>query len=318
MLGSAGTGKSSLLFSLASTRPGHAIVLSRPGAPKLDETPGAITEWLTGEDEPARPHALTVATPGAVLDRESDEGMQKRRREQTIFERRATEGGFSFSAFPGCRWFSRSPIVLTSPERALGSLRCSSHTVIRRRHAQRSHARDQQILSGAALGAAVAAKMGQDDRIHAPRRRAARGGDRARRPSRLMPMSGSMRRLSSPSSRARAGAPLPSTSCRRAPGTLRHSPRCRCGRSTPLTRRAIRSPTKEWWSSTMSSCTKMQRRSDRLAPALRRALPRVQWVVTTSSPNVALGCEPHEIIALRRLEASGAVELHTGSMALVH
>ena len=161
VLGSAGTGKSSLLFSLASTRPGHAIVLSRPGAPKVDETPGAITEWLTGEDEPARPHALTVATPGAVLDRESDEGMQKRRREQTIFERRATEGGFSFSAFPGCRWFSRSPIVLTSPERALG--RYDVRATPSFDDATRSDLtrETKQILSGAALGAAVAAKKGQ-------------------------------------------------------------------------------------------------------------------------------------------------------------
>src|SRR6185436_17352469 len=95
VLGSAGTGKSSLLFALASTRPGHAIVLSRPGAPKSDDTPGAITEWLTGEDDPARPHALSVATPGAILERESDDAMQKRRREQTLFERRASEGGFS-------------------------------------------------------------------------------------------------------------------------------------------------------------------------------------------------------------------------------
>ena len=161
VLGSAGTGKSSLLFALASTRPGHAIVLSRPGAPKVDETPGAITEWLTGEDEPARPHALTVATPGAVLDCESDEAMQKRRREQTLFERRATEGGFSFSVFPGCRWFSRSPIVLTSPERALA--RYDVRATPSFDDATRSDLtrETKQVLSGAALGAAVAAKMGQ-------------------------------------------------------------------------------------------------------------------------------------------------------------
>src|SRR5262245_62896504 len=68
VLGSAGTGKSSLLFSLASTRPGHAIVLSRPGAPKSEPTPTAFTDWLTGEDDPARPHTLSVSTPGAVLE----------------------------------------------------------------------------------------------------------------------------------------------------------------------------------------------------------------------------------------------------------
>jgi hypothetical protein len=44
----------------------------------------------------------------------------------------------------------------------------------------------------------------------------------------------------------------------------------------------------------------------------------VQWLVTTGSPNVALPCEPHEILALRRMPASQRVELYEGELAVVH
>jgi hypothetical protein len=44
----------------------------------------------------------------------------------------------------------------------------------------------------------------------------------------------------------------------------------------------------------------------------------VQWVVTTSSPAVTLGCETQEVLALRRTPASGRVELYEGPLAVVH
>jgi hypothetical protein len=317
VLGSAGTGKSSLLFSLAATRPGHAIVLSRPGAPKTDETPGAITEWLTGEDDPARPHALSVATPGTALERESDDAMQKRRREQTIFERRATEGGFSFSAFPGCRWFSRSPIVLTSPERALG--RYDVRATPSFDDATRSDLtrETKQVLSGAALGAAMASKMGQtsaftrlDDALRVAVTELVGlvgytyvGAD----PASLEPL------FESSGGRTVAFDELP-TSARHLASFVALPLRtlyAAYAQSDPLMHEGV---------VVIDDVELHQDATTQraLGPALRRALPRVQWIVTTSSPNVAFGCEPHEVIALRRLEASGAVELHTGSMALVH
>ena len=55
-----------------------------------------------------------------------------------------------------------------------------------------------------------------------------------------------------------------------------------------------------------------------LGTLLRRALPRVQWVVTTGSPAVTLGCDTQEVLALRRTPASGRVELYEGPMAVVH
>ena len=55
-----------------------------------------------------------------------------------------------------------------------------------------------------------------------------------------------------------------------------------------------------------------------LASALRVALPRAQWIVTTSSPAVAAGCAAGEVLALRRMPASPRVELHDGDEAIVH
>jgi hypothetical protein len=47
-----------------------------------------------------------------------------------------------------------------------------------------------------------------------------------------------------------------------------------------------------------------------LPALLRRALPRVQWIVTTASPPVAAGCDVSEVMALRRMLGSTRVELH--------
>jgi hypothetical protein len=44
----------------------------------------------------------------------------------------------------------------------------------------------------------------------------------------------------------------------------------------------------------------------------------VQWIITTSSPLVAAGCEAGEVLALRRMPGSPRVELHQGPAAVVH
>jgi predicted ATP-binding protein involved in virulence len=51
---------------------------------------------------------------------------------------------------------------------------------------------------------------------------------------------------------------------------------------------------------------------------LRRALPRVQWIVTTASPAVTVGCEVNEVLALRRMPGAREVELHQGDAAVMH
>jgi predicted ATP-dependent endonuclease of OLD family len=48
-----------------------------------------------------------------------------------------------------------------------------------------------------------------------------------------------------------------------------------------------------------------------LVPLLRRALPNVQWLLTTSSTHMALACDASEVVALRRTSTS-RVELGEG------
>jgi len=51
---------------------------------------------------------------------------------------------------------------------------------------------------------------------------------------------------------------------------------------------------------------------------LRALLPRVQWIVTTTSPAVAASVDNREVLALRRLPRATEVQLFTGAEARVH
>ncbi len=117
--GAGGVGKSSVLAAIASTRPGHCVVQPNRTEPREGASPPfAACEWALGQDEPARPHPLSVASPNARLS-PSDEVEALRRREQTLFDRLAGEGGFAFLAIPSTRWFSRQPLALSAPARTI-------------------------------------------------------------------------------------------------------------------------------------------------------------------------------------------------------
>jgi hypothetical protein len=119
VFGGDGTGKTSLLSALALTRPGYALP-PMPTGSRGPEPSFAVAEWHLGEDDPERPHPLLVASPSAVLPDETAEAAAARRREQALFDRKAQqEGGFVFVAFSGARWFSRTPNMLTTPEKSI-------------------------------------------------------------------------------------------------------------------------------------------------------------------------------------------------------
>jgi predicted ATPase len=50
-----------------------------------------------------------------------------------------------------------------------------------------------------------------------------------------------------------------------------------------------------------------------LVPLLRRALPNVQWLLTTASSQLAMACAPGEVVALRR---SGETQVEVGEGVL--
>ncbi len=126
--GGAGTGKSSVLSAIASTRPGHAAVhqtrveahdaIREPRRAENAVPPFSACDWALGQDEPTRPHPLSVASPNARLAA-SDEAEGLRRREQALFDRLANDGGFAFLPVWSTRWFSRQAITFSAPARTV-------------------------------------------------------------------------------------------------------------------------------------------------------------------------------------------------------
>lgn len=319
LFGGEGVGKTTVLAAIATTRPGHAVAqLQQP--PRPDGPPFAVAEWRLGDDDPARPHSLTIASPNARLD-ERDEEALLRRREQALFDRRAAERGFVLVSLSGARWFSRTPVLLTTPERTL--LRYDVRASASFDDASRTDLTREvkQILSFACISAALAVGHTNGE----PQPRDASRLESALRsvlaalleddgcsfvgvdPIRLEPMfrdaehrvlelddlPRSVRHLIAAgalSVRALAAA-YPDRDPREAEGVVL------------LDDLEIEQPT---------------HRQRTLVGRLRKALPRVQWIITTTSPDVTLGCAPGEIVALRRLPGVHAISLYEGEDAVLH
>lgn len=316
LVGGGGTGKTSLLTAIFATRPGHALPLGRPWLRPRAAPSFAVADWALDDDDPGRPHPLRVASPNAQIDDPNADDVL-RRREQTHFDRKATEGGFVCVAISGARWFSRTPVSLSSPERSI--FRYDLRATVAFEDASRSDlAREtKQALSYAAIGAALAG-----DR---PEGTAARALDAAVRgalapvlslvdvtyagadPVTLEPvfespdgattlfddLPANVRHLIALVAlplRALAGA-FPGTDPRHAQGTVLVDDADL--HQDPMVLRS-------------------------LVPALREALPRVQWILATASPALAVGCPASGVLALRRMPASSKVELFEGELALTH
>ena len=116
--GDGGTGKTTLLAAVAATRPVNHVVSTsiwRQPASK----PHVICDWRLGSEDPDRPHALVVATPGVSAEAD-DQTEQLRRREVMHFDRVANEsGGFAFVGLPGTRRYPRSSMIIGDPTRTV-------------------------------------------------------------------------------------------------------------------------------------------------------------------------------------------------------
>ncbi len=116
--GEGATGKSTLLSAIAATRPGHHVVQTSVWR-RPNTNPHAVCSWRLGSEDPERPHALDVSTPG--FSARADEGEEQlRRRELVHFDKLMGEkGGFAFVGLPGGRRFPRANIVIADPARTL-------------------------------------------------------------------------------------------------------------------------------------------------------------------------------------------------------
>lgn len=313
--GGGGVGKSTLLMALASTRPGNAVVNS--GLHREREEAGfTVCDFLLGQDDPERPHALTIATPNARVHAE-EERESLRRREQALFDRVARETGFVFVAFPATRWFSRQPIAIVGPGRGLA--RYDVRSPIPLEDPTRGDlARDtKQALAYAAITRALGAQDPAAERFerlafamqHAVD---AMLGPLSLRWMGLDPMTlepifrGTGQRVvpfDSLATRARHLVAFAALSVRAiwAAYPARH----------PLEAEGI------------VVIDEVDLHQDpqvlgQLVPAFRRALPKVQWILTTTSTRVASSCELGEVIALRQNSDDDTVEPFTDVLAQTH
>jgi hypothetical protein len=318
VIGGACAGKTSLLSAIASTRPGHSVAQLTGRAES--GTPGhVVTEWQLGDDDPARPHALRVVSPNAKTD-EGDDLTLVRRREQTLYDRRAGEGGFVLVAFSGARWFSRTPVTLATPDRTI--LRYDVRATASFDDASRADLtrETKQVITFAQVSAALAAQRGGEG-AHA--RLVRFSSSLAAALSAVLEESGftfdgvDPTRLEPVFAERGGGLVLFDD----LPRGLRHAVAF-----VTLPLRALYAAYPDEDPRSAEGVVLLDDAEGQvplphqrtLVPRLRRALPRVQWIVTTASPAIAEGAELGDVIAVRRLPGSTKVELYDGTSAILH
>lgn len=318
VIGGGGVGKTGLLSAIASTRPGHSVALR---SRRDGDAPFAVADWALGAEDPARPHALRVASPNAHLGEPEDTALL-RRREQAIFDRRAVEGGFALIAFSGGRWLSRTPVLLGGADRigrhdprAAASFddptrsdlarevkQALSYPVVSEAIARASPRREDGLLA-AAESLAQATREGVG-----PLAELAGFGFAGVDPSSFEPVfarrpGGALALFDDLPTQARHLVAIPALVVR-ALHAAWPSAYARSGEGVALIDDAD------------VHLDAASRRG--LLPALREALPNVQWIVTASSAELAASCDTSDVFALRRMPDSGEIRLFEGDQAVVH
>jgi hypothetical protein len=317
--GGGGTGKSSVLAAIANSRPGHSVVQpARTEARENAPVPFAACDWALGQDEPARPHPLSVASPNARLS-PNDEVEGLRRREQALFDRLAGDGGFAFLPIASTRWFSRQPIAFSAPARTVARYDVRASASLD--DATRSDlAREtKQALAYAAIASALCAPSDL-----AERRFDLLGSAMQSAVDTLAKLSGfSYRGLdpltfepifaSAGYARAVAFDALPTC--------VRHLVAfAALGVRTLWAAYPDQDPREAEGVIAIDEVDLHQdaQVQQQLASALRAALPEAQWILTTASPVVAGAADARAVLALRHLPEGDGVRVFAGEHARTH
>ncbi|MEM6992863.1 MAG: hypothetical protein AAF721_20275 [Myxococcota bacterium] len=326
--GGAGVGKTSLLTAIANTRPGHAVTSAsmRPSG-DAKAPPHAWCDWLLSDDDIERPHPLRVASPHAVTD-PRDEAAALRRREQALFDRRARAGGFVCLAFPSARWFSRHPVTLNAPLRSIARYDARTTTPLDDANRFDLTRETKQALAYAAVASALSPKTHRE-RVQAKRRspvwRDTRllGTAMHETTNEFVGIAGfrydgldavSLEPLFS----SKEGNSVPFDGL---PTRVRH-----LAAFAALTIRAVwaaypHNDPRTAQAVVMIDDAELRQDAEvvaKLIPMLRRCLPRAQWILSSTSGELAAVCNAGEVLALRRLSDSGRVELFSGAQAQTH
>lgn len=312
IFGADGTGKTTLLAAIASTRPGHALPpLLHGRSPTTMEVPSWVrADWHLGDDDPERPHPLVVTSPSAVLEGETAEAGALRRREQAIFDRRAqSDGGHVFVAFSGARWFSRSANLLTTPDRTLlrwDVRQAASFDDPTRADLTRE---TKQVLAYASIARALGGGRAE----HEPLARFEEAL-RAVLDVLLEPFDARWIGVSPTTLEPEMRAGKRTMSFEALPRPARHLVAIGA-----LTTRALYAAypgaDDPRDSEGVAAIDDAEAQQDpallrHLLPLFRRALPNVQWILTTSSSQLALACEGRDVLALR--SSAAGIEVAEG------
>jgi hypothetical protein len=311
LFGGGGVGKSTVLSALSSTRPGYVVALS-PGS---DPAPFVVSEWSLGNDDTNRPHALRIATPTAKVDADEHRELL-RRREQAHFDRVAKDGGFVFVTIPSTRWFSRQPIAIAAPARTVARYDVRAPGPIDDASRPDLARETKQALAYAAITAALCRDRGTATFARL-------GNAMARTVDSLVSLAGFSYAGIDPASfeptfKSEEGQLVTFDGL---PTRARHLV---AFVALPVRALAAAYPLADPIDSEGVVCIdELELQQDASVQStviarLRTALPRVQWIVTTSSPLVASSAEGREVLALRRLPRAREVQLFLGPEARVH
>ncbi|HKO50164.1 MAG TPA: hypothetical protein VJV79_20680, partial [Polyangiaceae bacterium] len=324
--GAAGVGKSSVLAALASTRPGHCVVQPTRWEPRESAPqPFAACDWALGQDEPLRPHALSVVSPNARLS-VNDEQEALRRREQQLFDRLASEGGFAFLSIPSTRWFSRQPIAFSAPARTVARYDVRASAAADEATRSDLTRETKQALAYAAISCALSGRS--DAPAHGERCFELLGAAMQSTLHTLLSLVGCSYRGLDPYSFE------PMFSVR---GSERELPfDALPTRARHLVAFAALSVRTLWAaypehdpreSEGLIAIDDVDLHQDaqvqqQLIPAFREALPGVQWILTTASSVLASSVDPRAVLALRPVPAGAgpadAVRVFAGDQARTH
>ncbi len=334
LLGDSGSGKTALLSAIANTRPGLAITPSRVREGVAASDSYAVTRWRLGDDDPARPHDLVVASPNAQLD-EAPTDAAARKREQAHFDRLAAERGFCLVPFSAARWAGRVVATGASPERPISAMDQRAHATFDDA-AKADLARE---VKQALVNAVTVAALTQFQERSRP--------DPSSDLSSVGPMPPHPTRGTAPYERYRATfqALLPDGEATYEgvdPTSFEPLFRDQSGRivsfddlgfgvknrillgAVILRRLALAYPGRD-----PLACEGVvlvdeleahlpQRRQREILDVLRTAFPRLQLIVTTQSPWIVEGRMHDEVVVLSRDFDSGRVEISAGLRAALH
>jgi hypothetical protein len=329
--GGGGVGKTVLLHVLASTRPGHAIVLGSSSAQGSEGTPPhAVCEWALGQDDPQRPHVLTVTTPNVRVAGD-DQATTLLRREQGLFDRRARSSGFVFLALSSARGFSRQPVALHAPLRTVTQYDVRATANLDDGTRQDLTRDVKQALAYASIASALVPQS-QRERNRMRARSASEG-----RHDDLRVLGTAMHEM--------VDALVSLVGLRYVgldPASLEPTFTTASGRPIPFDRLPSGArnlvafaalPIRTLWAAYpgrdprecegVVAIDEVELHQDatvldQLVPTLRRLMPRIQWILTTTSPSVAASCHTDDILALRRVPEDERVELFVGTTARTH